>query len=302
MNFSNISNSFTDEEKRKSFEYLQHFMFDNNKPFFIGRLSGNEANICGKLLYNKNISQNLLYEMLTAAGIQFLNNDDVKNYVDMYIKSCQNSSLLAVWSGGMYIQAKEYYTFLDNRFPNQKRICAQALEPFYFMQEPEYKFNKYFINKKVLIISSHKHTIESQLSKHTSIYEKPIFDESTEFYVYKPPQQNCGNHDSNSWQYHYDIMKNNISRICEEFDFDIALVSCGGFGMIISDYIYSDLKKNVMYIGGGLQLFFGIKGNRWINHPKISKLMNDKWCSVMNEDKPSTLSNNPRVCENNCYW
>ena len=72
----------------------QHFMFDNNKPFFIGRLSGNETNICGKLLYNKNISQNLLYEMLTAAGIQFLNNDDVKNYVDMYIKSCQNSSLL----------------------------------------------------------------------------------------------------------------------------------------------------------------------------------------------------------------
>tara|TARA_B110001450_G_C17314831_1_gene356972 strand:- start:81 stop:593 length:513 start_codon:yes stop_codon:yes gene_type:complete len=170
------------------------------------------------------------------------------------------------------------------------------------MKEDEYKMNEYFKNKKVLIISSHKKTIESQLSIHSEIFDKSIFHETTEFYIYKPPQQNGGNHDNNSWIYHYEIIKKELSKICDEFDFDIALVSCGGFGMITSNFIYKELNKNVMYIGGGLQLYFGIKGNRWLHHPIISKMMSDKWCSVKEEDKPKSLSKNPRLCENSCYW
>ena len=66
--------------------------------------------------------------------------------------------------------------------------------------------------------------------------------------------------------------------------------------------IYKELNKNVMYIGGGLQLYFGVKGNRWIRHPVISKMINNKWCSVKEEDRPKSLSKNPRLCENSCYW
>ena len=33
-----------------------------------------------------------------------------------------------------------------------------------------------------------------------------------------------------------------------DFDFDIALVSAGGFGMILSEFIYSELNSSVMYI------------------------------------------------------
>ena len=305
MIFSNISQNFTEKEKRDSFIYLQNFILDKdskNEKFFIGRLSGNEPNLSGRILSKQNIPNYLFQEMLGTAGIQFLTNEDLKSYVKQYTESCKNSTLLSVWSGGMYKQAENYYNLLDKICPNQKRICAQALEPFYFMKESEYKMNQYFINKKVLIISSHKKTIESQLPIHGEIFDKPIFHETTEFYIYKPPQQNGGNHDSNSWIYHYEIIKKELSKICEEFDFDIALVSCGGFGMITSNFIYKELNKNVMYIGGGLQLYFGVKGNRWIRHPVISKMMNNKWCSVKEEDRPKSLSKNPRLCENSCYW
>lgn len=305
MNFSNISQNFTEKEKNDSFIYLQNFMLDKDskrEKFFIGRLSGNEPSLCGKILSKKNIPDYLFQEMLGTAGIQFLKIDDLKSYVNHYTESCINSSLLSVWSGVMYEQAKNFYNFLDKIAPNQKRICAQALEPFYFMKEDIYKMDEYFKNKKVLIISSHKKTIESQLSIHSELFDKSIFHETTEFYIYKPPQQNGGNHDNNSWIYHYEIIKKELSKICDEFDFDIALVSCGGFGMITSNFIYKELNKNVMYIGGGLQLYFGIKGNRWLHHPIISKMMNDKWCSVNEEDKPKSLSKNPRLCENSCYW
>ena len=273
-----------------------------NEKFFIGRLSGNESNLCGRVLSRKNINNYLFKDMLEGAGIQFLKSDDLKSYVKQYTESCKNSTLLSVWDGCMYRQAEDYYKFLDKMFPNQKRICAHALEPFYFMQDDEYKMDQYFMNKKVLIISSHKQTILSQLPNHAEIFDKSIFHKTTEFYVYKPPQENGGNHDSNSWIHHYENIKKDLSKICDEFDFDIALVSCGGFGMITSDYIFSKLNKNVMYIGGGLQLYFGIKGNRWNNNPTFSKLMNDKWCRVKKEDKPESISKNPTLCENSCYW
>ena len=42
---------------------------------------------------------------------------------------------MAIWSGNMYIQAKSYYDFLEKMYPNKPRICAQALEPFYYMED-----------------------------------------------------------------------------------------------------------------------------------------------------------------------
>jgi len=305
MELTNLSQPFTQEQKVSSFLYLQNYILEQTEkkaPFFIGRLSGNEPNLCGKVLTKTQIPQHLIAEMLNAAGIQFLENDDLKEYVKLYNNSCKNSTLLSIWADGMYTQAKPYYEFLSKMYPQQKRICAQALEPFYFVDHPEYQFNKCFVNKKVLIITSHEETTKKQLSKHTTMFNKPIFDESTEFYIYKPVQQNGGNHDSNSWKHHFDNMRNDIVELKKEFDFDIAMVSCGGFGMLISDYIYSELHKSTMYIGGGLQLYFGIMGNRWKTHPIISKLQNERWTTVLEEDKPPALASNPRLCENSCYW
>lgn len=122
------------------------------------------------------------------------------------------------------------------------------------------------------------------------------------FYIYKPVQQNAGKHDSESWMFHFENMKNDIKELRNHFDFDIALVSCGGFGMLLSDYIYTVLHKSTMYVGGALQLYFGIMGKRWENHTIISKLKNKKWTNVLKEDIPSTLRLHPQLCEYDCYW
>lgn len=89
-----------------------------NEKFFIGRLSGNEPNLCGRVLSKQNIPNQLFQEMLGTAGIQFLSTEDLKSYVKQYTESCKNSSLLSVWSGGMYRQAEKYYKLLDKLCPN----------------------------------------------------------------------------------------------------------------------------------------------------------------------------------------
>ena len=197
-----------------------------------------------------------MFEMLHTAGIYIQNKEQLKIYVKHYMDSCKHCDVLGVWSGCMYTQAKPFYDLFHKLSPNTKEICSQALEPYYFMNHPEYNYNKVFEGKKVLIISSHLHSVNQQL--HKQVHKKNIFSSDTEFYVYKPPQQNAGNTDGNPWIYHFNTMKQEITELSKEFDFDIALISCGGFGMITSDFIFTQLKKSVMYIGGSIQLFFGI--------------------------------------------
>jgi len=68
--------------------------------------------------------------------------------------------------------------------------------------------------------------------------------------------------------------------------------------MIISNYIYDELNVSVMYIGGALQLFFGIKGSRWNSNETVLKNINENWSSVLECDIPK----NPNLCEGGCYW
>lgn len=238
--------------------------------------------------------------MLYVAGIKFNDYMDISDYCDLYNKSIINTDLLGVWDGGMKQQSQTQFDYLnkDNRL-GKKSICAHSLEPFYFMNDPNYKFNEIFKNKKILVISSHKNTIMKQLNDVNSIFKNKIFDETTTFYVYKPPQQNAGNNDNNNWEYHFNQLKNDIRNIkTNEFDFDIAFVSCGGFGMITSDFIFSELNSSAIYIGGALQLFFGIKGGRWSSNPDISCYFNENWTNVLDSDKPK----NPKLCEGSAYW
>lgn len=300
-----LKKPFTYQQKEDSFFQLQTFLenkISKNEPFFIGRLSGNEPNLCGKVLNRKEIPRQLMFEMLHTAGICMKSNDDVKEYVRLYLQACNSCHVLGIWSCGMHSQGEILYKFIKNLNKQQIDICAQALEPYYFMKNPNYRFNDIFKNKKVLIITSHLKSTLHQLEKNHLIHEKQIFDESTLFHVYKPTQQNGGNSDGQSWMIHISKMKNDITELKETFDFDVALVSCGGFGMILCNYIYSEMGKSVIYVGGALQLYFGILGNRWRENENILKIKTEHWIDVLDSDKLPTLSQNSTLCENSCYW
>ena len=85
-------------------------------------------------------------------------------------------------------------------------------------------------------------------------------------------------------------MKKDISKL----EFDIALVSCGGYGLLLCDFIKRELEKGAIYIGGGLQLQFGVMGNRWEND---SMFQGQKWI----RPSPDELPPHPERVEGNCY-
>lgn len=289
----------TTAQKIASFLRMQQICKEKS-PFFIGRLSGNESLLCGLFLKKRSIPIQLIHNMLFGAGIQFLSEEDARDYANVYTQSFQNCDLIGVWNGGgMYEQSITLYETLRGIYSKFQPICATGIEPFYYMHLPEYDFCNVFQNKKVLILSSHSETIKMQLPIVDKICQRSIFHASTTFYIHKPPQQNGGSHDTQSWKVHFESLKKDVKYIREEvFDFDIALVGCGGFGMPICDYIYTDLNRSVIYLGGALQLCFGIMGRRWKTSEEINKHVNKYWVSPLTVDIPE----NKDYCEGGCYW
>jgi hypothetical protein len=291
------------EEEVEAFYSLQNYLLEQtqqNKPFFIGRLSGNEANISSHILVRAPIPPYLVHNMLFGAGIQIKTMNDAIEYFNTYTRSCTACNMIGVWGGAMYNQAIPFYQHLKTNVPSMEAVYATNLEPYYYMDDPGYRFPAIFKDKKVLVVSSHRDTINAQLGKLDKLFSVQMFHPTTEFYVYKPPQQNAGNHDENTWQEHFAALKTGIRNLREDcvFDFDIALVSCGGFGMPICHYIFSEMGKSAIYVGGALQLFFGIMGNRWKSSPNILKHVNSHWTSTLSSDLPL----NPQLCENSSYW
>jgi hypothetical protein len=293
--------NFDYNTKLEGFLELQNLIkekIENNEKFLIGRLSGIETNFVGKLITGNKINNNLLYSMSNNTGILIKNNEDIKEYIKEYIKSVKNSDLLGIWRESMCKQCIEFYKYLEISKINTNIIPAQSLELFYYLNEDKYILDEIIKDKKILIITSHSNTTKKQIKIIEKIYENKRIFNNNKFFVYKPPSQHCGNSDGNSWLFHFNKMKEELKRIKEIYNFDIALVSCGGFGMPIVNYIYEELNSSAIYVGGGLQLYFGILGKRWSNNKTINELKNQYWCYPEESDRPKNINN----VEGGCYW
>ena len=82
-------------------------------------------------------------------------------------------------------------------------------------------------------------------------------------------------------------------------DFDIALCSCGGYGNLVCSKIF-DIGKSSIYVGGVLQMFFGVYGTRWLKErPDVLRLfMNKHWTRPKEEEQPDGF----KKVEGSCYW
>merc|ERR1711871_1834309 len=96
-----------------------------------------------------------------------------------------------------------------------------------------------------------------QLENKFKMFEnKNIFLENQKFVFYKAYQTSGNNHIHKDWKETYDTMCKDISKL----DFDIALLGCGGYGPLLQEFIYTNLNKSSIYMGGGLQITFGVMG------------------------------------------
>jgi len=274
-----------------------------DKPFFIGRLSDEITNMSLNYMVHGVVNQRLKHISKTNAGIYYKDDtkdDDAIIYCKFYISSLKNITALASFPS-LYVNSQNF-TIKKFNLKKHQIFHNRVLEPFYLLNEnkDEIIWTHRLKDKKVLIISPFVDTFKSQIEKGFNFYgkddERRIWNKDQQFVFYKAYVSLAHNKPHKNWFETYLTMCQDIKQL----DFDIALLSCGGYGMLLCDFIFSKMNKSSIYIGGGLQLLFGVYGNRWLNHNIISGLIreNSDWCRPSNEEKPK----NCETVEGGCYW
>eukprot|EP00966_Prymnesium_polylepis_P279733 6462713-Prymnesium_polylepis.1 len=85
-------------------------------------------------------------------------------------------------------------------------------------------------------------------------------------------------------------------------EFDVALMACGGLGMLLGAHLRATDRSSI-YVGGNLQIWFGIMGRRWAKDgvlTRIYRAANGSWV------RPNATSGevplHARSVEGSAYW
>lgn len=297
--------SFPEVLKRSFFHVFQMFvkrcLNEEKRPFFIARMSGIESAVMGDYL-ESGINLNVVDRDIIQkhSGIYCVSEEDWKAFVEMTMLSFDNADFIAVWDGECYLQCQQMYDYCKKRFQHKNTIPAQCLEPYYYFKETTYDFPSLFHGKRVLVITSHASSIEYQIVHgHVGkiFYPYDIFREPGNIQVYRSCQQHGRNCDGRSWKVHYEEMCADISKL----DFDVAFIGAGGFSNLLGYFIFKHLGRSALYIGGPIQLMFGVMGRRWTGNDTIRKILkrNGKyWIRPLVDD----YMNGSYIVEDECYW
>lgn len=125
-------------------------------------------------------------------------------------------------------------------------------------------FSELLPGKRVLVVSPFAESIRANFGRRHVFfpgYDYPNFALSTyntPITYHGLPPEFYPDHD---WFDTVERMKAELSRK----DFDIALLSCGSYAMPLGLHIRDTMQRKAIYVGGCLQLFFGITGRRYDN-------------------------------------
>jgi hypothetical protein len=296
----NITDRYT-KYTFKDNDVLRSYIEKCKNPFIIPRIAGieNQFAFIGTFVKNKRVSTdiaNFVKErapvMKNNAGIKLTTFNDVEKYSDMYLNAFKNSEMYTVWEphGNVYSGISQSHDYITDTF-KKEQVWAFTFDIFHYIH-----LNPWTLalkGKKILIISAFIESIKEKIPIREKIYGIDLFPEC-EFVFCKPPQTNGTNPSRVFDEELRDFMEN-----VKTLDFDVALVSCGGYGNLVCNEIY-EMGKSAIYVGGVLQMYFGVYGQRWMRERKdiMNLYMNQYWSRPKEEERPSNYKN----IEGNCYW
>jgi hypothetical protein len=192
--------------------------------------------------------------------------------------------------------------FIEERCPSIKKyLPLRALEPFY--QKEEENCWSLAVGS-FCVVSPFKESIESQWQKRDGLFPYPLFGETNFHGVvrvgYSPLI--CAVGESCAWP--QSVLEEgwfsavlSVVEECVAKNVDFVFVGAGALSLPIC----FELKKrgiSAIHTGGGTQIIFGLKGQRWLSHTGISGFFNPSWAHPLRKEIPSGAE---RI-EGGCYF
>ena len=295
----NPSRELTQSEKNRFINSNQYIInkIKSNKPFILSRIGiGSETYSTIRYINRKNIPNNTIFVLSRNAGIYCQNKSQVIQFCKLYSECLKNSDGLLYIIGHLQ---REQNMFCIRYKLDKLESCI--LSPFFF-----YKYGNIspwthsLLGKKVLIVNPFIESMKKQLDNDFNMFnddKKRVFLKGQEFVFYKCYQTSAGNWIHSSWMETFNIMCNDIKKL----DFDIALLGCGGYGLPLCNFIKTKLGKSAIYVGGVLQILFGVSGKRWYKPYFIPRIEKEYGCKFIRPSGNEVTKNNKKV-EGGCYW
>lgn len=280
----------------RSAQDILHKGLTEQEDFLLLRFGLYEYHLCLQFLEKANglrqaYSKDLLYHLPLDTGIFGPTDNSYDIYAKNIISSLDQVDVLSYWTN---IPPP----FLFSRFysRNIRYINVKDLYPYPFWHKQSLPtWQSWLTGKRVLVISSFADTVRKQYERRNKIWRQTSILPLFTLITYQAVQTNGGNTAENflSWQ---DALWHMIDQI-SQIHFDIALISCGGYGMPLALELHR-LGKRAVQWGGCYQLWFGIMGGRWDRDPNITPYFNPSWTYPSPSETPP-LS---KLVDNASYW
>jgi hypothetical protein len=279
-------------------------MLKDNKVFSLSRIGlaevrwvdwyikGGMQYTCDGFLFSGNLYAPTLREKLVNNGVY---GGTEEYFMREYIKGISSADLQVLWNhyNGDKLVYDEQINIFNNFSKDSTKIDCEVLCPYVHTNF----WTKELKGKKVLIIYPFVETIKSQYLKKDLIWTGEHAGKLPDFELitYKPYWSVGSDKPHSSWQETFEKMRDDISKL----DFDVAILGCSHYGLPLVAHIKNNMNKSAIYMGGELQILFGIKGERWDGWEKVNKFYNEHWTRSIDE-KPDGFRG--LATDNGCYW
>lgn len=284
------------------FNEILKSILSSNSPLLLGRVGGTESRIFR--VFSNNFgkeSANFASHCEKLSGIYPHN--ELSLYYNLIVDDLPFFHFLADWP-----------------CPGQSKLKAHLnrnnINPFYYNLEYLNPLSMHFIYginpsdlwmhslsyKKILVINPFIDSFKKSVTRSISIFEKSLLPDLNCTYFSPPVTFGTSGVDNGSFMMHLEKTKALLHQLCLDNSFDCALVAAGGYGMPISRYLYSNkLIPQVLHIGGVLQLFFGVIGQRWLDEPYKSKYSQYQNLHLWSRPVDYSVMKRASQVENGCY-
>ena len=270
-------------------DMLYEFIKNATEPYLIPRISGMEA-ICA--CYPSRVNP----AMKNNAGVKISTPLSCRKWAKEYMKAFENCHMYGGWGKKnedlVYRGIEPAHNEIEYLCEGKPRFWSHCLDVFDQIEKQPWTMG--LENKRILIVSSFAKSMKKKVPYLDKIYGRDIFP-NCKFEFIIPPQTHASN-PSREWDVELDEFYERLDKIT---DYDVALVSAGGNGNLICNHIY-ETGHSAIYVGGVLQMFFGLIGGRWLDERKaiVNMYHNQYWSRPMEEEQPKDFKN----IENGAYW
>lgn len=236
-------------------------------------------------------SEQTFHEMPFNAGFFSPSEVGFDLFSQMMLDAMPHIDILGSWL------EKEYC--VNEFMPKCHRVDLELLNPLWAYDT--IPWTTALEGKNVLVVHPFSETIQRQYENRLFIHRDqrilPPFNLLTLQSVQSIGNQNPMNF--NSWFEALDYMKRQI----DELDYDICIIGCGAYGLLLADHCKCRGKKAI-HLGGATQLLFGIIGRRWekpgygFNGQSYVSFKTPYWVRPSVHERPTQYLD----IEKGCYW